>query len=126
MVVCLFGGGGEGFVTDPKIALSSPVPFVPEEKERVLSIEKARPDQGLAGESPARCPFPPFPEDDYAPYLWCWFSHSRRRKGRKRGEGRELSPKYSVPVFSGFRTKRERAHPRKKLALRGHFGTTLQ
>lgn len=61
MVVCLFGGGGEGFVTDSKIALSSPIPFVPEEKERALTIEKARPDQGLAGESPARCPFPPFP-----------------------------------------------------------------
>lgn len=58
--VCL-GGGGEGFFTDRKIALSSPNPFVPDEKERALSLEKARLAQGLANGSPRPLPFPPLP-----------------------------------------------------------------
>lgn len=36
MLLCATGGGGEAFLTAPKTALSSPIPFVPFEKEKQL------------------------------------------------------------------------------------------
>lgn len=78
------GGGGEGFFTETKIALFSPNPFVHDEKG-ALSIEKARPAQGLASGYPGPLPSPlPFSGDDYASYLCNCISHSEK-KGEKAG-----------------------------------------
>lgn len=41
-----------------QIALISPNPFVPDKKEGALSIENARPAQGLASGNPGPLPYP--------------------------------------------------------------------
>lgn len=111
--VCL-GGGGEGFFTDRKIALSSPSPFVPDEKERALSLEKARLAQGLANGSPRPLPFPLPSPKTITPLISGTVSATRKRKRRKSGEGRVLSTN-TVPMFSDIRTKRKVFHTRKNL-----------
>lgn len=107
--LCLLGGRrGEGFFTDTKIALISPNPFVPDEKEGALSIEKARPAQGLASENPGPLPFPlPFPKTIMRLISATVTSHSEK-KGEKGGRAQEL-PTNAVRMFSDIGTKR--THP---------------